>query len=42
MRCNAFVLVEVYTAKDVRFILARSVEGQAFSAQMIGDKGVEG
>jgi hypothetical protein len=41
MRFNAFVLVEVCTAKDVKSILVHSVEGQAFSTQMIGDKGAE-
>jgi hypothetical protein len=38
---NAFVLVEVYTAKDVKFILANSVDRQAFLPQMIEDKGAE-
>jgi hypothetical protein len=41
MRLNEFVLVEVCTAKDVEFLLAHSVEGQAFSPQMIGNKGVK-
>ena len=33
--------VEVCTTKDVELILANSVEGQAFSPQMIEDKGAE-
>jgi len=38
---NAFVLVEVCTDKDVEFNLTNSVEGQAFSPQMIRNEGAE-
>ena len=41
MRCNAFVLVEVDTAKDVEFNLTNSVGGQGFSPQMIRNKGAK-
>ena len=33
--------VEVCTTKDVKFILAESIEGQDFTSQMVRNKGAE-